>query len=300
MQVIIKSKITDETRTLDTERVAIRNAWPMAEQNVSLRKSPTTEKFITGYDLEYGESKEKILADKKHAKYALMQELDEIEKALGVSLDGDKDNEFLLNLRLPLCLRNGGEVKLNLTKPRDKFYYKALIASGYVAPDKESLYEPKYTGSLYFFSKPKADESSRQLVSKLKNEIGAKLTVYSENKVWLLAISLKLGLPTGSELSKNLLYIQIDDYKNKLTKLSDAEKLVKIMNSAPEDLEYDFITEVGNKFGIITITPDKARMLDGVVLGGSIDEVKNNLKLDRYIDSYVALRNKVYQKYNIQ
>lgn len=300
MQVIIKSKITDETKTMDTSGKAIRNAWPMAVQSVSLKKNPSTEKFLTGYDLEYGESKDKILGDKKHPKYELMKELDEIEKALGVNLDGDKDNEYLLNLRLPLCLRNGAEVQLSLNRPRDKFYYKALIASGYVAPDKESLYDPKFLGALYYFSKPKEDESTRQVVSKIKNEIGAKLTIYEENKVWLLAVSHKLGLPTGTELSKNILYLQLDDYKTKIKSQADATKIKTLINTAPEDLEYDFIIEKGSQLGLIIVAPDKSRMIDGVVVGTTIDDLKTNLKQDRYLDSYVSLRNKVYQKYNIQ
>lgn len=299
MNVIIKAKITDETRTQDYQGLAKRNVHPMAEQNVSLRKSPTTEKFLTGYDLEYGESKEKILADKKHPKFELMKELDEIEKALGISLDGDQNNDYLLNLRIPLCYKNSGEVRLNLAKPKDKFIYKALIASGYVAPSREELYTPRFTGTLWYFSQPKEDESSRQLVSKIKNAIGAKLTVYEDNKPWLLAVNYKLGLNTSSELSKNILYIQLDDYKTKLTSKADVEKLQSIVEIPLEDLEYSFIIEMANKLGIIVTTPDKSKTVEGTFVGTSLDEVKSNLKTDRFTDSYIFLRTKVYQKYNI-
>ena len=37
------------------------------------------------------------------------------------------DNEYLLNFRIPLCLRNNQEVKLNLAKPEDELVKKSFL-----------------------------------------------------------------------------------------------------------------------------------------------------------------------------
>lgn len=297
--VFIKSRITDETKSMDIEGKSVRNAYPGSEQNVCLRKFPNSTKFITGYDLEFGETEEAILKDKKHPKHELMKEKKEIERLLGISLDNDDSNEFLLNMRIPLCVRGVAEIQMNLQDPLQKLQYRALIAGGHVAPSKEALREVKYLNSLYYFSEPKAEESNRKIISKLKNKAGAKLTVHEENKLWLLGVSHMLKLPVGPELSTGILYAQIDDYKNNINKKVDIDKVITAMETSNEELEFNFLVDMGLRYFIIQTNQEKQRTIDGVEVGASLEQLKTNLRSPKYQDQFLFLREKIHQKYNI-
>lgn len=296
MKITLKAKLTDAT--VSQNENADRNAYPGAEQSVALRKDNHTNKFITGYDLMYGESEEDILNDPKHEKHQLFLEKKLIETALNVKLDGDPNNEFLLHLRLPLCDRSSKAKVFNLTYPMDKLLYRALIAGGFAAPSEEESYVGKYNGCLYYFSAPKVEESTRQEVRKLKNKLGAKLETFEDNKVWLLAISNKLNLSVSPDILTTALYSQIDDYKTELKSKDEVEKLKRLFDTPLQDLELDFIVSMGLKFMIIESTTS-GKFIDSQNIGVDSTEIIKNLSLPQYDETYAFLREKVYKKFNI-
>lgn len=298
MKVILKSKISDATFSL--YKGAQRNAMPMSEQSVALKKNQQTGKFITGFDLEFGEEFEKILKDTKHPKHKLMVERDMIEKALGVSLDGDKDNEFLLNLRIPLCKRNSVEESLILTRPLDKLYYRALIANNYVAETKEQIYALNNKNILYYFSEPQKEESSRMVIAKLKNSLASKLDTYENNKIWLLAVSNKLNLPVTPDLSIEALYNNINTHKDKIATVVEGERIKNIFYSDVRDLQYDFVLDLSFKLYFIENGQNNVKLVDGVHVGSSLEEAQANLKTEKYGESFAKLREKVYSRFKLK
>lgn len=298
MKVILKSKLSDATASL--LKGAQRNAYPQSEQRVALKKNELTGKFITGYDISFGENYEQILKDKKHPKYELMLERQRIEEALSVSLDGDKDNEFLLNTRIPLCNRKTVDIELNLAKPRDLFYYRALIANGFVAATKEDIYGIGNRNVLYYFSSPIKEESSRQFISKTKNYLSGKISTFETNKVWLLAISNKLSLPCLPDLSTEALYNNLDDLKNKINTKLEAEKLQNVFDTDLASLQFDFVIDMAFKNFIIENGANGSKMVNGTLVGTSIEEATVNLKTEKYSDSFAFIMNKVFDKYKLK
>lgn len=297
MKVTLKSKLSDSTNSLF--QGAQRNAFPASEQRVTLKKNQITGKFITGYDLEYGEDYEAILKTPKHPKYELMKERQLIENALNVSLDGDKDNEFLLHTRIPLCTRKTLEEELNLGEPLDKFYYKALIANGYVAATKEDLYGSGNRNILYYFSSPQKEESSRKSISRIKNELAGKLSTFEENKIWLLAMSNKLNLAALPDMSAEALYNNLDELKNKISSLAEAEKMKAAFSTDFADLQHSFVCEIGNKYYYIATGANGVKMVDDRNVGANMEEAKANLKTEKYSESFGIISKKVFAKYKI-
>lgn len=299
--VYIKSKKTEQTVSGDLEKKWKRNAYPKATQGAFLKKH--NNQWVTGFNLNLEDEEEVVLKSNKkedEPKIKLIKERRKLEKALGKSLDPSMDNEYLLNFRIPLCLGNNQEVKLNLSKPEDELAYRAAIAGGIVAPSLEETNSYNYLNCLYYFSNVEEDVSSQKQIAKIKNSIGGKLTVFEENKSWLLSMSHALNLPSRSELGVEILYNQLDNYKSALSSLKDAKRVEEVFSREPLKLEISFVIDAALSYNIIKYTQDKNYIFEGVVIGTTQDEVKENLNKSQYAESYGKLRDLIYEKYKIK
>lgn len=299
--VYIKAKKTQETIKGDIQNVWKRNAYPKSEQGSYLKK--LNNQWVTGFNLDPNDDEEEILKSKNkfdEAKQTLIKDRKRLEKALGKSLDPTMDNEFLLNFRIPLCLKNNQEVKLNLAKPEDELVYRAAIAGGIVAPSLEDTNTYNYINCTYYFSNIEEDASSQKKIAKIKNIIGAKLSTFDENKGWLLSVSHALELPSRSELGIEILYNQLDTYKNNISSLKEAKKVEEVFSREPLVLMTSFVVDAALSYNLIKYTEDKNYVYEGVVLGKSKDEVKNNLNQSQYGESYFKIQNVIFDKYKIK
>jgi len=297
--VYIKSKVTQETLKGDLEKKWKRNAYPKSRQGSFLKKE--NNQWVTGFNLDISDDEEEIWKTKKpEAKYQILKERKTLEKALGKSLEPTMDNEYLLNFRIPLCLTNNQEVKLNLAKPEDELVYRAAIAGGIVAPSLEDTNTYKYLNCTYYFSNVEEDASSQKKIAKLKNLMGGKLATHEENKSWLLSVSHALELPSRSELGIEILYNQLDTYKNAIGSYKDAQKVYEVFFREPLLLEINFIIDASLSYNIIKYSEDKNWVFDGLVLGSTKDEVKENLKKSQFAEAYSKLRTLINEKYKIK
>ena len=297
--VYIKSKVTQETLKGDLEKKWKRNAYPKSRQGSFLKKE--NNQWVTGFNLDISDDEEEIWKTKKpEAKYQILKERKTLEKALGKSLEPTMDNEYLLNFRIPLCLTNNQEVKLNLAKPEDELVYRAAIAGGIVAPSLEDTNTYKYLNCTYYFSNVEEDASSQKKIAKLKNLMGGKLATHEENKSWLLSVSHALELPSRSELGIEILYNQLDTYKSAIGSYKDAQKVYEVFFREPLLLEINFIIDASLSYNIIKYSEDKNWVFDGLVLGSTKDEVKENLKKSQFAEAYSKLRTLINEKYKIK
>ena len=297
--VYIKSKVTQETLKGDLEKKWKRNAYPKSRQGSFLKKE--NNQWVTGFNLDISDDEEEIWKTKKpEAKYQILKERKTLEKALGKSLEPTMDNEYLLNFRIPLCLTNNQEVKLNLAKPEDELVYRAAIAGGIVAPSLEDTNTYKYLNCTYYFSNVEEDASSQKKIAKLKNLMGGKIATHEENKSWLLSVSHALELPSRSELGIEILYNQLDTYKNAIGSYKDAQKVYEVFFREPLLLEINFIIDASLSYNIIKYSEDKNWVFDGLVLGSTKDEVKENLKKSQFAEAYSKLRTLINEKYKIK
>lgn len=297
--VYIKSKLTQDTIKGDIGKQWKRNAYPKSRQSSFLKKDG--EQWVTGFNLDFSDDEEEILKNKKpEAKYELIKERKRLEKALGQSLNPNKDNDYLLHFKIPLCLPNNQEVKLVLSKPEDELKYRAAIAGGIVAPTLEDTNTYKYLNCSYYFSNVEEDASSQKKIAKIKNLISGKLATFEENKTWLLSMSHALELPSRSELGIEILYNQLDTYKNNISSFKEAEKVHAVFFKEPLVLEINFVIDAALSYNFIRYTDDKKYVHDGVVLGETKDEVKLNLNKSQFAESYSKLRDSVYAKYKIK
>jgi hypothetical protein len=297
--VYIKSKVTQETAKGDLEKKWKRNAYPKSKQGSFLRKE--NNQWITGFNLDISDDEEEILKTKKpEAKFEILKDRKKLEKALGKSLEPTMDNEYLLHFRIPLCLTNNQEVKLNLAKPEDELVYRAAIAGGIVAPSLEDTNTFKYLNCTYYFSNVEEDASSQKKIAKIKNLIGGKIATFEENKSWLLSVSHALDLPSRSELGIEILYNQLDTYKNAISSHKDAQKVHEVFFREPLLLEINFIIDAALSYNIIKYSDDKNWVYDGLVLGGTKDEVKENLKKSQFAEAYSKIRTLINEKYKIK
>lgn len=297
--VYVKAKKTQETIKGDINGQWKRNAYPKSEQGSYLKKQ--NNQWITGFNLDPQDDEEEILKKQKpEAKYEIVKDRKRLEKALGESLKPSMDNEYLLDFRIPLCLRNNQEVKLNLAKPKDELIYKAAIAGGIIAPSLEDTNTFDYLNCQYYFSNVEEDASSQKKIAKLKNSIGAKLSAFDEKKGWLLSVSHALELPSRSELGVEILYNQLDTYKNNITSLKEAIKIEEVFSRDPVVLRANFVIDASISYNLIKYTEDKNYVYEGVTLGKTKDEVKTNLKSTQYGEVFFKLNNIISEKYKIK
>lgn len=299
MLVVLKQKLSPFVAQMVGEAGAPRNAHPYSKQSVALKKNVTTGKYITGYEQSFKDGWEEILKNKKGPNYELIKERVRIESELGVSLDGISSNEFLQKIRINLCLPNVSQIIMDLRKPLDLFYYRALIANGIVAPDQASLNRVEYLNKTYYFTMPSQESDNKQFIAKVRNKIGGRLSDNEDNKLWLLAISQLLNLPIGTDLSEKSLYVYIDNYKNKLNSLSDAKKVLEIIERNSLDLIHSFIVTAAVKFG--SLHRDKnAVTFEGQNIGSTMEEAISNLTTEEYEEVFVAIKEKILRRYGIE
>lgn len=292
--ILIKNKLTEQTKKMDINKTAVRTVFPSATQNVFLRKDKFTKRFITGYELT--KSKEEI--KEKDPEYSKLKERQYLEEIFNSNFD-NPDDEFLINYKIPLCGYNNQEIILNLDKPEDRFKYNALVSGGYVAPNKKALNDVNFLNCNFYFEEPNAEVNSRKELSKIKNKIGAKLAVQEDNKPYLLAVVFKLGLESSPEQSKDILYNLIDDYKEKLTSLVDAEKTLKVLELSPIELEKNLIIQLAIKYFALRKNQQGEYVEEGVSLGKTLDEYRSNLLDEEFAPTYQSIRKKIYKQFKL-
>lgn len=299
MLTLIKQKLSEHTISSDVDKVIKRNAFPMSEQSSYLKKNANGE-FLTGYNLPFGLSDEEVLKDPKSVYYDLITEKKKIEKALNVSLDPNKDNEFLLFLKLELTNKNNQDPRLDLDKPMDKLKYRAAIASGIVAPSRELLSDIRFMASDFYFSSPEKESSSKKVKEKLKNQIAGALSNHENSRAWLMSVSNKLGLLTRPELTEDLLYTQISEAKNKTDKEEELKKIVSIVTSQIDILLIDLVIDKSFYYQLIKKTETGQYSYKSILLGKTKDEVKDFLTDFANQDIFAELRMDVFEKLKIK
>jgi hypothetical protein len=299
MLVVLKQKLTPYVAQMVGEAGAPRNAHPYSRQTVALKKNITTGKYITGYEQSFKEGWEEVLKAKKGPNYDIIKERVRIEQELGVSLDGMSSNEFLQKTRINLCVPNVAEIIMDLRRPLELFHYRALIANGIVAPDQASLNRVEYLNKTYYFTAPSQESDNKQFIAKVRNKIGGRLSDNEDNKLWLLSIAHLLNLPIGTDLSAKSLYVYIDDYKNKLNSMTEAKKVLAVIEKNSKDLMHGFIVNAAAKFG--ALQRDKnAVLFEGRMIGSTMDEAIANLQTVEYEEVFVAVKEKILRRYGIE
>lgn len=306
MLVFIETKKTEWVKKMDMKNLSQRNAHPYAQQTFRLKKDRYSEKFITGFEIPADETVDTILLDPNHSYYKIAKDRKFIESSLNVKLDGDKDNDFLLNYSICLTpvtnpnVADTGKVKLDLGRPVDLFAYRALVANGIVAPSKERLDDFDYLKTNFYFSDPIEAQSKRKEVAKIKNQIAARITKYENNPVWLFAVSDKLNLPASPGLTEDTLYSQLSDFKDNLKTSIDIEKAWDVFNTDPKDLVSDFVISAGIKYSVIKRDGEGNYVYDMITLGRDKNQTEKFLNLVSNNNLYFEIKEAIFAKFGLK
>lgn len=303
MKVFIEQRLTDFVRQMDVDKTVNRNVHPMASQSVTLKKDRNTEKYITGYEVPFGTTKEAILKDKNHKLYELMVERDRIEQALGIQLEGGDENGFLAFFRYYLSKKLDANTvakqSLVLENPKDLFTYRALIANGLVAPSKEDLNSKEFFGRDYYFSEPFKEVSNKKANALLRGKLYNKLLKFSENKAWLYCVNHKLKLPSAPGLSEDNLYTQLDEFIGKQIEKKNLEKIQAVFDTIPTELLYDFVIEQGLQYKIIITGQNGVFVFRGTPIADTAAEVTKILKSETANKLFTDIREEVEKRFGI-
>lgn len=296
--VVLASKLAPNIKALNPD--ATHNTHLYAQQGTYLKMDRRSKQFITGYNLPYGVTDERVLESKEgdplYDYKPIVEERLYLEKALSVSLTGGLENEYLKNLYIVTKTKNQVEVSFDLHDPEDLFKYRALLANGVAAESLEGTRGSRFDYQFYF-KDPQTNEKRKKKLVKIKNRIKGKLSENEENKVWLFSVAKKLDLPVGYDASPDSLYVVISESVDKETAERKLESIEKFVSQPLKDIEFFLVWYIGIITLAVTTNEHKQKVANGKVIGITEEEAKQNLQTSsKYKEVYDYLREITYKK----
>ena len=299
--VRLVSKVASNIKAMN--QGANSNSDLFSQQGAFLKLDRKSKQFITGYNLPFGITDEQVLnskeGDPSYEYRPIVTERQALERALNTKLTGGLENDYLKDLYIITKKRGSVDVLFDLHNPEDLLKYRALIANGIAAESLESTRGSSRGEFSYYFHEPLKQEQRKKKLRKAKNRIKAKLSVNEENKVWMYAVAKKMDIPVGYDINVDSLYSLIDETVEKETVEAKIEQIETFVNLSLKDIDFYTVWLISILTLQITTNDGNQKVAEGVIIGASEAEAKDNLKTAKFKDVYVALREKAYKKLKI-
>lgn len=191
-------------------------------------------------------------------------------------------------------------LQLNLTNPEDYIKYKASIASGIIAPDRESLNDDLYLKTSYYFHNVVEEQSKNKTISKERNKLIGKLANYDENRAWLLYVNFALGLSENAAMSTDRLYTQLDKALRDITTEKEIKGVKDVFERDNIVLQSEFVVAKGiaNKV-VVWDSVQGVYTYNNKAWGKKRDDVVKKFCDPQYIEDLFKLGEVVLEDYDI-
>lgn len=188
----------------------------------------------------------------------------------------------------------------NTNNALDTIALKMLIANRYVAPDKESISNPKYWSAQYY-AYTEEQESAEEISSYKKRDAArAKLLEISENKDKMLLYGQYLeGIKYNEKFKEDTLYkmlrVYIDDKD-----LKNANNFLEALKMSVEELQQKIVVDKALKRDLIrkvNVGNKKYVYQYGqITVGNTLPEVYTNLATPDFAPEFMSLKNEVEKR----
>ena len=168
----------------------------------------------------------------------------------------------------------------NSSNPIEYVGYKMLVANGYVAPNKEALYEPQYSKSLYYSYSQDYEDAQEMSNVKKKDKAKSLLLEISDDKERMVLYGSYLeGIKYSSKFNEDTLYKMLRAYIDKGIK--ETQSFIDVFEKDIVELQSKIFIDKALKRRLIkkaNIGRGKyAYQYGQVTLGDTIEEVYKNL-----------------------
>jgi hypothetical protein len=221
----------------------------------------------------------KEIADERKA---LREQLEEYTKK-----DLKSNSDFWKTFRIEI--NPYGTQSLNRQNPYDVIKYHALIANGYVAPNRQLASLPRYKFAKYFFLMEDivADEEVSTIKRRDKARTGLLALEDDKDRLVLIGQYLEGGKYKDS-MKPSTLYKNLSDYINDTQNPQKLEEFIKVIKMPVEDVKYKVTVDTAIRKKIIRFK-DGYYYFGATNLGRNAVDVLKNLKLPEFSSEYLQI-----------
>lgn len=287
-RVVIK-QIPEDNDTAINLRNYGRSRFPGCIDNFQVAQL-ADGRYLTGLDpdgLELNAIKDEELRQEK------IQERESLQTSLGHKLNVDISPRSEFWETFSITISTDQDLVLSRYNPRDVIAYHALVANGYVAPNKSAIAEPMYRAAKYYCHVDEVEVTQKLSNQKIRDKARAELYKISEDKDMLSLVGSYLeGGKYKKGMKENQMYSMLSDYIDDKKSPENVNAFLKAMQVSPEDLQYKVTVETAIRKKIIKFKEGQYYR-GGVNLGKNAVEVLRNLKLPDYTNEFVAIHEEV-------
>lgn len=245
-------------------------------------------RYITGIDEDSFEISQIKDKEEREAKIAETKELRlKLEGLLRRDLSATSSfwADFIMEIG------TNEDLILNRSNPLDVVKLKALIANGYVAPNKDAASHPKYLSAKYYAHTDEQFEEEKVSTQKLRDKARRALLEMSDNSDKMVLIGQFLeGFVYKRGMKPDTLYSMLSQFIDK--NVDNVKAFNKAADTPVEELQYKITVDKAIKSKVIKFKNGQY-IRGGVNLGKSLPEVLQTLKSPEYANEFMSIHEEV-------
>jgi len=239
-RVIIKQRPTEASTYFGLDKLDLA-VHPAASHTRRVRVEMDGVTYVTGLN----ENSPRVLAIKdttlrEKKQNELKKERKRLEERTGLNLDAHND-DFWAGFEIELITPYKSEIILDKSNPLHLIKYYAMLENRFVAPSLEDLESGEYQECYLYVHDPEVNKSRRAVLQEYKDDVAAAISSFKNNKDKLFYICSALELSVNKYLSRDDLYLMLSEYRDRLKKAEDFEKMLYVLKMSNEQLMVKFI-----------------------------------------------------------